>query len=119
MRRSLALDGAILRAHRLPRTTRGAFVLRKYAALARIATGRPATITVPGLRFTARSASEVGTLQSANVDTHGDLVVPSLCTGRAAVIDVGADAGTVEAVPVRRSHQRKLEPRGSQVCSFR
>ena len=93
--RSLELDRQTVGLHRWPRAARRAFIASKVRALADIQRGRPGRLQVGPVSFTARSALDVGSLQSCLSDVHNELICPGILDAAATpvIVDVGANVG--------------------------
>lgn len=93
--RSVSLDRATVALSRWPAGARAAFLASKTRALPRLQAGRPATVSVGAVRFTATSALDLGSLQSCLLDVHDELVLPGVLddTPAPVVLDVGANVG--------------------------
>ena len=94
VRKSLALDYALLRLSTPSTSTRIRMVVSKYRALAAIAAGREATLTVGATKMKVRDISGLGTFQSCVTDVHDEVVCTNLISANAPIIvDVGANIG--------------------------
>jgi FkbM family methyltransferase len=94
VRKSLALDCALLGLSALPATAKARILVGKYGALAALATGRGATVTVGAAKIKLRDTSGLGTLQSCVTDFHDEVVGTDLISTNApTIVDIGANIG--------------------------
>lgn len=94
LRRSLALDVALLHQQALSRRQRARLLVSKYRALPRLLRGRSAVVGIGSQHLRVRDVVSLGTWQSCIVDFAEEIVGPGLLpTNAPVVVDVGSNIG--------------------------